>query len=627
MSLRMRLTWALVLTALGPMLIVVGATLLRAQTRAEQDAARRLETARRQARILLDGHRDDAMARLEQAATDLSHEFFALESLIGLEGSAHDGGAGATLRETPAGRGSGSAAAPLEIARTLAERRGLDYLEILDAQGSILSNSRMDAQAGLLSELARLDESGVRVRFVPNRDPGSDGGGIPAIMGRRTVPIANEPLFVAGGRILDQRLLDGIAAITGGPAFLIDPSGAVAVRADAPTRDNAPGAPAGTDAEPREVQDPHSDPGSWISDEVPVADGGWKVRVRVPAADLGGARRELAAIALGIAPFALAAALLLGIVLAQGVSRPIRALAARAEEISAEQAAPIRLHADADEVHRLTVAFDQMLDALSRSEQQRISAERIAAWQEVAKRIAHEVKNPLSPIKLAVENLRRTRQKAPADFDRALEEESATILEEVESLRRLVDEFSQFARLPSPQLAPCDPQQVVASALALLGPRIEACRVVIEVEARGAPATIRADAEQIGRALKNVLLNALDAMETVPDRRLRIVLQGPEGRHETAGAGSSEGAESSGEGFLSIAVHDTGMGIEPAALRRIFEPYFTTRPERGGAGLGMAITHRIVFEHGGTIQASSGPGRGTTITIRLPIAGPPNADA
>src|SRR5207245_1912463 len=182
----------------------------------------------------------------------------------------------------------------------------------------------------------------------------------------------------------------------------------------------------------------------------------------------------------------------------------------------------------------LGLAFNRMLEALSESESQRGAAERIAAWQEVARRIAHEVKNPLSPIRLAVENLRRTRQKAPDEFERSFEEETTTILEEVESLRRLVEEFSLFARLPRPR----------------------------------------------GGA------------------RVR---------------------------FAEIEIRATGVGFEPEALRRVFEPYFTTRAERGGTGLGMAIAYRIVTDHGGRILAGGAPGRGAAVTVRLPVEGPPPA--
>jgi nitrogen fixation/metabolism regulation signal transduction histidine kinase len=158
----------------------------------------------------------------------------------------------------------------------------------------------------------------------------------------------------------------------------------------------------------------------------------------------------------GVAPFALASALLVGLLLAAGIARPLRALATRAEAMAARQTTPLTHGAERDEVRGLTRSFDRMLEGLAESERQRLAAERVAAWQEVARRVAHEVRNALSPIGLAVENLRRTHARAPAEFDRSLAVETATILEEVESLRALVEEFSRFARLPAPQCAPCD---------------------------------------------------------------------------------------------------------------------------------------------------------------------------
>jgi len=137
--------------------------------------------------------------------------------------------------------------------------------------------------------------------------------------------------------------------------------------------------------------------------------------------------------------------------------------------------------------------------------------------------------------------------------------------------------------------------------------RLEAARVRIEIDESEAPPFVLADPEQIGRALKNVVANAIDALEPVAERRLWIKL------------GRGRGAR--GE-LATIEVRDSGVGLPPEALRRIFEPYFTTRSDRGGTGLGMAIAHRIVTEHGGTIQAEGAPGRGATITIRLPVDGP-----
>jgi two-component system nitrogen regulation sensor histidine kinase NtrY len=223
------------------------------------------------------------------------------------------------------------------------------------------------------------------------------------------------------------------------------------------------------------------------------------------------------------------------------------------------------------------------------------------------RRIAHEVKNPLSPIRLAVENLRRVREKAPEQFDRALAEETAVILEEVESLRRLVDEFSEFARLPRPQPVSCDPSSLVRQALAVLQARIDAHGVSVETSFEGAPGRIVADPEQIGRVLKNVLGNALDALEGAKDRRLSVTL----------------GREGDARAWLVVEVRDSGIGLTAEGRRRIFEPYFTTRSEQGGTGLGMAIVHRIVTEHGGMIEAQGAPAQGATIRIRLPLAGPP----
>jgi signal transduction histidine kinase len=126
------------------------------------------------------------------------------------------------------------------------------------------------------------------------------------------------------------------------------------------------------------------------------------------------------------------------------------------------------------------------------------------------------------------------------------------------------------------------------------------------------PPSIRADAEQIGRVLKNVISNALDAMQTVSDRHLEITVRRVEGTRRGAAAY-----------YVEVAVRDNGTGFTADALRRVFEPYFTTRSGSGGTGLGMAIAYRIVADHGGTIRAGEAPGGGATITMRLPIDGPP----
>jgi signal transduction histidine kinase len=431
------------------------------------------------------------------------------------------------------------------VARGLAERYGFDRMAVLGETGTTLAAYGADEAFG----------------------------GAPLVE-RRRVPADHESLTLVATRSLGEAFVSRVTAIAGGEAKL--------------------GVPGDTTCPDPRIEVP-------VTAEVALC-------VGVAAFDARDVRRDLLRSFAGVAPVAFVAALAMGFVLAARITRPIRALAVRAEGISAERSRPLSLLPDRDETRRLTIAFDQMLDALSASERQRLAAERAAAWEEIARRLAHEIKNPLSPIQLAVENLRRTRELAPESFDRAFAEETATILEEVASLRALVDEFSRFARLPRPRVAPCDPRAIAAQALALYGARIAAMGVRVSVDDAEAPATINADAEQLGRVLKNVLGNALDAMESSADRALVLTVRGD-------------------DGAVAFEIRDTGSGLDAEAQRRIFEPYFTTRGDRGGTGLGMAIAHRIAVEHGGSIRADGAPGRGASVTVRLPIGGPPEGHA
>jgi two-component system nitrogen regulation sensor histidine kinase NtrY len=393
----------------------------------------------------------------------------------------------------------------------------------------------------------------------------------PALVEERPVPAGAETLRLRAERDLGPPFVALVRAIAGGEAHVgADPAACATPRA-----------------------------------EVAVVPG-TTLCVAVAPADPRAVRIDLLRSFAGTAPVAIAVALVLGLLLAARIARPIRELTDRAEEISQRHAGPLTLLEDGDETRRLTIAFDRMLLGLSASERQRVAAERVAAWEEIARRLAHEIKNPLSPIQLAVENLRRTRERAPEELDRALREETATILEEVDALRRLVDEFAQFARLPRLSVAPCDPRAIVAGALSLYAARIEDLHVTVEVDAGSAPPSILADAEQLGRALKNVVQNALDAMEASERRALSVAVRAAEGGRT-----------------VEFEVRDTGEGLDREALARVFEPYFSTRTDRGGTGLGLAIAHRIAAEHGGSIRVDGAEGRGATFTIVLPLETPP----
>jgi signal transduction histidine kinase len=465
-------------------------------------------------------------------------------------------------------------------------------LEELAADEAVRLHLLRGPETAATAELARVAARSSVERLEVGDDRGMRLGVGLASGGRRLpfrhegpLPIGGETLRAVAWSSVGPEWLRSIADVAGCAARLVDDEGGTAQEAGAP-------------------------PANALTADVLVGQQGWRVRIAVGAGDVREIRRETWANFLRLAPLALGGALLAGLFLAHTIARPVRALTERAEEIARGRARPILLPEDRDEVRRLATAIEQLLDALEGSERQRLAAERRAAWDEVARRIAHEVRNPLSPIQLAVENLRRTRQRAPEHFDRALEEETEAILEEVQSLRRLVDEFSEFARLPRPTFAAESPRELVQRALGLFRPRIERSGVAVRAECDLAPPQVACDAEQVGRVLKNVLANALDALEGVSERSLGV----------TVAASGPDTAP-----VCDIVIRDSGVGLTEEAARRAFEPYFTTKQARGGTGLGMAIACRIVEEHGGTIAIEGHPGGGATVTIRLPVRGPRSA--
>jgi two-component system nitrogen regulation sensor histidine kinase NtrY len=213
----------------------------------------------------------------------------------------------------------------------------------------------------------------------------------------------------------------------------------------------------------------------------------------------------------------------------------------------------------------------------------------------VARRLAHEIKNPLTPIQLSAERLRRHFAAAAPGARALVDECTDTIVGEVESLKGLVDEFSQFARMPSPRAVPTDLHQLIVDALALYN----GIFADVSIDRRFAEDVplVRADAEQIRRVVINLVDNAVEAME----RRGRIVVETQRDRANNV---------------VRVVVADDGPGIPPAEREKLFLPYYSTK--RRGSGLGLAIVRRIIAEHGGSIDVGDNTPRGTRFTIELP---------
>jgi nitrogen fixation/metabolism regulation signal transduction histidine kinase len=227
-----------------------------------------------------------------------------------------------------------------------------------------------------------------------------------------------------------------------------------------------------------------------------------------------------------------------------------------------------------------------------------VQAERVAAWRELARRLAHELKNPLFPLQLTVENLVRARQQNPEQFEEVFRESSRTLLAELANLKGIIGRFSEFSKMPQPQLQRVQVNEVIRGVVQLFQAQLEApgrAKISCDLQLDPRLEPVAADAELLHRVISNLVLNAMDAMPQGGALTLRT-------RDE--------------DGKVLIEVADTGSGLTPEECARIFTPYYTSKQH--GTGLGLAIVQSVVSDHGGSIRVQSEPGRGTTFVIELP---------
>ena len=297
----------------------------------------------------------------------------------------------------------------------------------------------------------------------------------------------------------------------------------------------------------------------------------------------------------------LLAALALGVVVAVGVfiSRRLAhdleqlvegSLAAARGEL--EHRVPVR---SKDEVGAVAAAFNFMMEDLKTSKEKLVIAERIAAWQEIARRLAHEIKNPLTPIQMAMDTLRKSYKKQHPEFADILDESTRTVLEEADRLKRIVAEFSDFARMPKPELTRVDLNDTIRSALALYHGAVP----VTSNLAKDLP-NIDADKGQITQVLLNLVENARDALGQRDGGKITVTTTKAPDR-------------------ALLVVEDNGPGVPGELKDKVFAPYFTTKHSKGGTGLGLAIVHRIISDHGGRITISDAAGGGARFAIELPL--------
>jgi nitrogen fixation/metabolism regulation signal transduction histidine kinase len=256
------------------------------------------------------------------------------------------------------------------------------------------------------------------------------------------------------------------------------------------------------------------------------------------------------------------------------------------------------------ETGRLVAAFNSMVARLDAQRRRLSDMEKMATWRDMARHLAHEIKNPLLPIRLTIEELRDQYKGDDAKYRELLKESTRVVGDELGSLQKLVKEFSAFAKMPDMNPQTGSFGRLVRD-VAQLYPQVQSSiQQQAEPKARSQAKSsadkleFPFDADQIRR----VLVNLFDNAASVGATRVKITL-------------------SRADGEMTMRLGDNGPGIPAEDLGRIFEPYFTTRSE--GTGLGLAMAKKIVLLHGGSITAASTPGKGVTFEIRLPLSGPP----
>ncbi len=505
-------------------------------------------------------------------------------------------------------RGASDSGGYLSEAKALASQQQLDFLELVDHQGTILSSAQWQAKFGY-PEAAIPSAVGSAGAFLKREElPNGSSLGLFAVRASR---VGEQPVYVIGGERLDQGFLSTLDIPTGTRVLLyqnLDPkwnpksvldlngpaSGADRFESlvEQVRRSGQEGQDVirwGTDSADAELVHaiPLSGPNQQVLGVLLVGSS------RRPLIEL---QRQIVSTAMLVGGAGILVAVLASLWFGARVTRPVVSLADAARRVAAGDLAA-KVDVDSrDELGQLADSFNRMTEDLAHQKDRAVQAERVAAWRELARRLAHELKNPLFPLQVTVENLVRAKQKAPEMFEEVFNEGTATLLTEINNLKTIIGRFSEFSKMPQPQRRPTQVNEIVQSVLRVFQAQLEAkSQIKVHAELASALPEISADPDLLHRALSNLVLNAIDAMPQGGDLTLK-----------TRGLGDR----------IEICVSDTGSGLTPEECERLFTPYYTTKQH--GTGLGLAIVQSVVSDHGGKISVESAKDKGTTFRIELP---------
>jgi signal transduction histidine kinase len=520
---------------------------------------------------------------------------------------------------------SGDASPFLTEAQSMAQDAQLDFLEIVGPDGNVVSSAQWPARFGYPEPAVA--RAGVAAFLKREELP--DGSSALGLFAVRAVHGAEPAVHLMGGKRLDQSFLADLPVASGMQVGLYNErdssadqnnaSGAAQISSASFDAKQLVGTNGGVPNADRYVALIESalKSGQQASSivyltarreesvsatAIPLKDQTGRVLavliVAISREGMVEAQQHIRAIAYGVASGGILLAIACSLWIAARVSRPIEQLAHAAEEVASgnwEVRVPERGH---DEVSVLARSFNHMTEQLASQREQLVQSERVAAWRELARRLAHELKNPLFPLQLTVENMVRARELSEAEFDEVFRESTATLGMEIANLKTIIGRFSDFSKMPKPELERIDAREVIGRVRSLYeGAASREAKIDFVTEIAGEPMTTMVDPELLHRALSNLVLNAMDAM--------------PNGGKLTVSA-NPRGAN------IEIKVADTGEGLTQEECERLFTPYYTTKVH--GTGLGLAIVQSVVADHGGTIAVESHAGGGATFIITLPKA-------
>jgi two-component system, NtrC family, nitrogen regulation sensor histidine kinase NtrY len=509
----------------------------------------------------------------------------------------------------------GDPAPYLNEAASLAQEYQLDFLEIVGPDGAIISSAQWPARFGYKEPAIA---AAGKPPFLKQEDL-PDGSAQTGLFAVRSVQAGQTAIYVVGGTRLDHNFLSDLPAPAGTQVYLYRNAGGTfdarnLTGADGDILDAAKYQPlidtarsTANDASGVVFLSAKREQSVNVTAIPLKAEDGSVMAVLLVANSRRGmveVQNHIRAITYSVAGAGILFAIAASLWIAARVSRPIEQLARAAGEVAEgrwDTQVEISTH---DEVGMLAGSFNRMTSQLVDQRERLVQSERVAAWRELARRLAHELKNPLFPLQLTVENMVRARQLSPAEFNEVFEESTETLKAEIANMKTIIGRFSDFSKMPRPQEARIDARDVIHRAVALYEPSLKEREQPIQLrtEIANDPLTISADAELLHRALSNLILNAIDAM--------------PEGGTLSVSAHRKDGA-------VRIRVSDTGKGLTPEECERLFTPYYTTKEY--GTGLGLAIVQSVVADHRGTISVESSSGAGASFVIDLPAADEANA--